>query len=91
MQKSCYIFAMGQKDVKKCIVCGDETDSLQRGLCYRDYGRFRRMKAKIPLELQDAFEEELINSGKLLPGMHAMGTVFPFSMSKNKIQALDVY
>lgn len=49
-----------------CIVCGRQQRArLIRGLCTRDYERFRRAKAKLPLDQQDLFDDEMVVKGKI--------------------------
>ncbi|XZE18773.1 hypothetical protein SH449x_004076 [Pirellulaceae bacterium SH449] len=52
---------------KACLVCGDLATNLKRGLCLRHYEQFRRKRDSLKPEAADAWELQLIESGKLLP------------------------
>lgn len=63
------------KRKQTCLVCGKEFDSLLRGLCGRDYGRFRIAKESLPEDQQDDFESLLISKNHLAPskqGQHSI-------------------
>jgi hypothetical protein len=49
-----------------CIVCG-EGGRMRRGLCDSHYMMFQRSLKQVPAEKQDAYEDSLVASGKLLP------------------------
>ena len=52
----------------KCLVCGAEA-TLQRGLCSRDYQRFRRAKMSLPKAKQAEFDRQMIAQGLVAPNI----------------------
>jgi hypothetical protein len=63
----------------RCLACQTHAPKLFRGLCQRDYERFRRQRDKLPLDKQAAFEARLIGNGLLLvsrQGQQASHNVF---------------
>jgi hypothetical protein len=50
----------------RCIVCNEESVRRTRGLCPRDYERYRKALLTVAPEQRDAFEELLISKGQLL-------------------------
>ena len=50
-----------------CLVCGDETNKLKRGLCDKHYQQFRRKKESLTVESAEEWESLLVENGKLLP------------------------
>ena len=59
----------------KCIVCGEVTTSVQRGLCIRCYERFRRAKQKVAAAERLEFEQLLVDNGQLLPSRQGKSVV----------------
>lgn len=50
-----------------CLICGEITDPMRRGLCTTHYQQFVTVRRKQPKELRAKFEEFLIKKGHLLP------------------------
>lgn len=69
-----------------CLVCGEETTNLKRGLCSRHYEQFRRKRDSLTQEAAEAWELQLINQGKLLAKQQGkkFGLDDPFAESFNE-------
>lgn len=50
---------------KTCLECGKPEK--QRGLCTLCYSRFNNAKKSLPVHMRQAFEDALMETGKLLP------------------------
>jgi len=52
---------------QSCLVCGAVPASLKRGLCEKHYQQFRRKRDVLTEEASEAWEQQLVDAGKLLP------------------------
>jgi len=51
-----------------CLICRKiKAETYKRGLCVADYEKYRRAKKKVTEELRDAWEQLLVDTGKIMP------------------------
>lgn len=75
-----------------CLVCGNTTPKMTRGLCSAHYLQFNRSKNKIPEEKRQAFDDEMVELGLVLPAGRAgrrKRYEDPFAEHARKYESVD--
>lgn len=73
-----------------CLICGQVTKKMTRGLCSVHYLQFNRHKNRLPFDVRDAFDEAMVDRGMILavgpPGPR--GKEDPFAVFAAEFEAV---